>query len=328
MPPPTREETLNVMAVVNGVVKSYASQVSKEMVARKNFVTTLLMTVLLSGCMTAPPLSRDVDELLAAYQTHSRKISERQRAYLARGIERLEVIPDPKHPDRFHISADLHNANLATVMNRLIEATALEFSFGGSRMSERITVRFEKRALPEAPSLLLGPAGYRATIDNGVIGVERTALAHREELLEGKLLIEVPLKHVDTDFAEPFLEELYPKDRNDGVFTFAMNPSRNTVVLSGEANAVRNAARVLEQVDKGSDHVLIEVLVVEFSTGAFREISSRIFDAAKGRISDINIDFSALAGETTSFTHVADALNVSQLSAVLNSLIEDSGAKR
>lgn len=277
--------------------------------------------------MTVPPLSRDVDELLAAYQTHSRKINERQQIYLARGIKRLEIIPDPKHPDHFHISADLHNANLATVMNRLIEATAFEFSLGGSRMSERITARFEGRALPKALSLLLGPAGYRAIIDGGVIRIERAALAYREELSEGKLLIEVPLKYVDTDFSEPFLEKLYPKDRYEGMLTFAMNPSRNTVVLSGEANAVRNAARILGQVDKDGDHVLIEVLVVEFSTGAFREISSRIFNAAKGKISDINIDFSALAGKTISFTHVADALNVSQLSAVLNLLIEDNAAQ-
>ncbi|MCP4630851.1 MAG: hypothetical protein GY850_46185 [bacterium] len=214
-------------------------------------------------------------------------------------------------------------------MNRLVRGAGLEYNFRGSRLPERVTARINLRPLPEALALLLRPVGYKATISGGAITIAHAPLPHTEKEFSGQLRIEVPLKYIDTEFAETFLEGLYPEpdDQDDKRFFSAMNPERNTVFLSGAVADVRIAAKLLEQADTDSGHVLIEVLAVEFDNEAFRDIGARIFDAAKDKLSGISMDFSSLAGKTISFTHIADALNVTQLSAVLNLLIEDQTAR-
>ena len=89
-----------------------------------------------------------------------------------------------------------------------------------------------------------------------------------------------------------------------------MNPAHNSVFLSGDSRTVRTATKQLEQADTDSGHVLIEVLAIEFSTDAFREVGGRIFDAAKGKFEGVSLDFGALAGGAIGFTHIADASNV------------------
>jgi type II secretory pathway component GspD/PulD (secretin) len=266
--------------------------------------------------------------LLEAYQAHSRKISERQQAYRARGIEKLEVSPDSQTAGGFRVSVDLNTASLAAVMDHLVKRTGLDYSFGGSRLAERVTARFNRRPLPEALDILLGPVGYKATISGGVIRITRAAMPRTEKEVAGQVQTEVALKFIDTEFAEKFLEGLYPENRGTGQpFTFAMNPARNTVFLSGTAIDVRNAARMLEQADTDSGHVLIEVLVVEFNNEALRELGARIFDAAKGKFSDVDVDFASLFGDAISFTHIAGAANAARLTAALNILIQDETAR-
>lgn len=144
-------------------------------------VLFLLPALLLSGCLTGPPDNRLLDGLLESYMAHSRKISERQQVYRARGIKKLEVSPDSQTAGGFRVSVDLNTASLAVVMDHLVKRTGLEYSFGGSRLAERVTARFNRRPLPEALDILLGPVGYKATISGGVIRITRAALPRTEK---------------------------------------------------------------------------------------------------------------------------------------------------
>jgi type II secretory pathway component GspD/PulD (secretin) len=286
-----------------------------------------LLPLLLSACLTAPPDNRDLDSLLDAYRAQSNRLAERQQAYRGRGIRQLQAVPDPQRSGEFRVSADLDNAGLAVVMERLVQQTGLDYNLGDTRLAERVSARFHDRPLKEALSILLAPAGYKATVSGGVINIVHGTLPRTEKQQGSALQSEMPLKYIDTEFAKEFLESLYPPDRSGDKITYAMNPARNSVFLSGDAGTVRTAVKQLEQADTDSGHVLIEVLAVEFNTEAFREVGARIFDAARGKFSDVNIDLGALAGGSIGFTHIADADNVTQLSAVLNLLIEDQAAR-
>jgi type II secretory pathway component GspD/PulD (secretin) len=180
--------------------------------------------------------------------------------------------------------------------------------------------------LHQALAELLTPVGYRARVTDGILSIERADMPVAEDAEEGqRLQAEIPLKYVDVEFAEDLLDGIYPD--HDETLTFAMNPVRNSVFLAGNRALVQTAETLLRQADTDAGHILIEVLVVEFNTEALRELGAHIFDAAGGSFSFINLDFSALAAEEITFTHVADAENVTQLTALLNVLIEDSQAR-
>ncbi|MCP3675260.1 MAG: type II and III secretion system protein, partial [Gammaproteobacteria bacterium] len=84
---------------------------------------------------------------------------------------------------------------------------------------------------------------------------------------------------------------------------------------------------LLNDIDIDSGHVLLEALVVEFNVGSFIDMGTQIGAGASGKFSDFFLDVANLAGNTVSFTRVADAVNTTSFTAMLNLLIEDEEAR-
>lgn len=286
----------------------------------------IVWPLILGGCAMTPPDNQDLTSLLGAYRAQSAMAEQRRRAFHQRGIRELEVTGQGGPAARMRVSADLSNASLAAVLERLIEQTGLSYNFGTVRLAERVSVRFKNRSLNQTMAELLTPVGYRARIADGILSIERAEMPVQEATEEGqRLQAEIPLKYIDTEFAEDLLDGIYTDD--DGQLSFAMNPVRNSAFLSGESDLVQAAETLLRKADTDAGHILIEVLVVEFNTEALRKLGAQIFDAAGGSFNLINLDFGALAAEQITFTHVADTENITQLTAMLNVLIEDSQAR-
>lgn len=279
----------------------------------------------LSGCAMTPPDNQDLTELLDAYRDYSAQMEERRARFRERGIRELFVSGVGADVTGIRVTADLANASLAAVLDRIIEEASLSYSSGTLQLAERVSARFTSLPLQRALDQLLTPVGYQAAIRNGILFVKRSDPPLQDGEPMENLRAEVPLKYIDTEFAEDLLGSIYP-DMED-VMTFAANPGRNSIFLSGFRAAVLDAEALLRQADNDFGHILIEVLVVEFNTEALRELSARIIDAARGSFSEINLDLGALFTEQISFTHVADTENVTQLTALLNLLIEDSQAR-
>lgn len=132
--------------------------------------------------------------------------------------------------------------------------------------------------------------------------------------------IEVPLKHLDLATASSLIGGLFP-----GTVRFGGQPYSNSIFLSGPAEQVTIAARVLNQSDRTPFHVVIEALVVEFNSEVLQELGTDIVGLASGAISGLTTGFGTNTALT--FTYTKGAGNTATFTALINALVEEDRAR-
>lgn len=317
--------------------------------ARPRWLGVITMIVIgctaVIGCAGPPKITdRDIQTILDRYEDQSRLLAERRARERQRGIVRLDP-GDPSQPfSQRRISAHLDNAYLDVVVERLGINYVLR---DGISLKRRISARFEDTPLPQAVTLLLQPAGLQAVLLDETMIIARSPEVPLQLTAEDDFVFhKKQLRFADTRQLEPLLGALllssdsdsddYDTDDDDDSsdsgsasqeLSFAALHAENAVLLKGPSTDVRNAIDILDTVDSGGEHILIEILVLKFSADHLLSVGNRISNGANGEFSDIGIDWSNLVGDTITFTNVAGAANNRMFTAAINLLLREDYAR-
>ena len=106
-----------------------------------------------------------------------------------------------------------------------------------------------------------------------------------------------------------------------------VDSARNGILLEGPRAAVTDVIQTLRKLDVPTPHVLIEGLVVEFSSDDLEQLSSQFSQIGGRRWSSGAFDFGSILTPNTSFTNTAASNNGFAFSAAITALISQDKAK-
>jgi type II secretory pathway component GspD/PulD (secretin) len=249
----------------------------------------LAVATLVAGC-AAPPYAQDEDVtgLVQAYRQQSARAAQPEGP---RGIRSLTVEPVADRPGEFLVTADLDRAPLRGVVERLLEDARVPHLITQPLLG-RVTGRFDKHPLLRMLNEILAAHGYVADMRDGLLvisegarsaeapgppaapGAPPTASGAAPSAPGGEGVPAaitargMQLRHLDIEVATKFLEGIFPLDPRTGArpIAWAVQPYTSTVFVSGPRPDVARALRLLDEMDRGPGHVMIEALVVELDT--------------------------------------------------------------
>jgi Bacterial type II and III secretion system protein len=302
-------------------------------------VGALLLTALaISACRTTNAVTdQEIQALVGEYEKQTAQLKLRREAERQRGILALETA-NPEAPlGERRVTAHLDNAYLDVVLGRLgINYTLLD----GASLQRRVTASFEDLPLLEALEAVLAPVGLQATLDQHVLLISRRPGVELDlSSANDYVFYKKRLSNVDTRVLEAYLDMLLGitdsdddgDSEEDSSSTKSLSAAplhaENAILLQGPSAAVRNAVQLLDSIDSGGRHILIEALVIEFGAEYLLDIGSRLSDGAKGNYSGVSIDWANLVGQTIAFTSLAGAANTTMFTAAINLLLRDNHAR-
>ena len=307
-----------------------------KVVSRRVFIFGSLL-LLLSACTTHDLKNDDLDQLLAAFEANNARIEQRRKEALERGITHLDVVKHGNDPDGVQVSADLDDARLQIVLERILELSKVPYSIEAPTIHGTVSAHFAARPLLTTLNLLLEPKGLSAILRDGIIVISSGSSA---DVSEAELtdpfsvqptisVIEYPLRYLKTRRAQAILDQLFPVNEDTGLrpIGVAERPENNSILITGPQSDIDFASELLRVLDIDTGHIMIEALVVEFNTESFLDIGWRLAQGAKGNFSDVFVDLADLVGDTISFTMASDAANTTTFMAVINLLMQEEQAR-
>lgn len=234
-----------------------------------------------TGC-AAPPYAQN-EELSGLVQAYRQQSAQAAQPASPQGIRALGVESAPGRPGEFLVTADLDRAPLKLVVERLFEAARVPHLIS-QPLSGRVTGRFEKHPLPSMLNEILAPHGYVVQVRDGLMVITdvprgsdaagppatpgAAAPAPGGDTAPAPTARGMQLRHLDLEAATKFLEGIFPVEPRTGArpIAWAVQPYTSTVFVSGPRGDVTRALQLLDEMDRGPAHVLIEALVVELDT--------------------------------------------------------------
>ncbi len=296
-------------------------------------VTTLFLFALLFGCASSDSKKhslkndKELNELLEAYKTQQAQRQEKRKALHGEGIKNLSV---EKLPEGFAVSADLINAPIPEVVQRLFTETGVPYLLDNVTLGGNVTSRFSKLPLLAALNLILESIVLEVDHRDGTF-IIRSGLKIEETALPGTATVqtEVVVKNLDLDTVSQLFNGLYPVNPATGSRGINYGPvsNTNTLYVSGPRDEVIKAVRMLKKADCEIRHVMMEVVVIEFDSDEFLDLESSITDFAAGKFSGTNLKFGSLSDNNVSLTRDSSARNPTKFTAILNFLIGENKAR-
>lgn len=303
--------------------------------------------VALGACASPYTLSdADIRALQDRLERQSRQTAGVRAATLHRGIHELVVQGLEGPPEQRRVSAVLHGAHVAAVIDRLQIGYTLSAI---PALTGRVTAKFEDLPMPDALAAILNPVQLQAVLGPHGIVISRLPQVNLElTAVDDYVFAKRVLRYADTRNLEPILPMLLGDDSDDDDddddeydfgagdgnaaaptrnLKYAPIHSENAVMLKGPSAEVQNALSLLDAMDTDGGHVMIEAVVLQFSAGELMEIGSRLSNGAHGALSDVSIDWASLIGENIAFTSVAGAANTRTFRAAIALLLENDFAR-
>jgi len=257
-------------------------------------------------------------------------MEKKQAARLGKGIKKLTI---EKRGEDFNVSADLKHALTSEVVQRMFDESGRPYLLEGAELHGSVTARFDNLPFMDALNLILKPAMLSAQEAEGIVMI-RPRPAEKTEEPPVPVNVEVPIRNLDTTAAIELLNGLYPDKIPQGrAVDFSPVAASNRIFLRGPQNEVSQAIQTLMKADLEIEHVVIEVLVVEFSSGALEELGTKLKGYNDGKYGDMGVDFGNIGGDIITFSRLteegvlASASNLTRFSAVVNMLVSDNKAR-
>jgi type II secretory pathway component GspD/PulD (secretin) len=292
----------------------------------------VILALVLSACVNTPAFKDDYElqSLLSDYQWRSAQIENEQQQKVLATIKRLVVT---KSGSDYVVSADLDNAPVSVVVERILAQSGSAYDLGNVRLNGYANARFQKVPLLTALNQLINPYGVSVARQEGMLifrrGIRATADGTANAGPEGDEVAGdsgtvyevVPLRNLRVADAANLLRGLYNFENVDEpAITIGELVERSALYIGGAPRDVDNAIAVLAEADQAVPHVLIEALVVEYDVDALENLGTEISDAASGDFSNINLMPSQL-GQNVVFTFLQGAANAAQLTAAVDLLV-------
>ncbi|MDM8550588.1 type II and III secretion system protein [Desulfobacterales bacterium HSG2] len=236
-----------------------------------------------AGCSAISPVKEDkeLESLVLALIKNKAEMEKKRAERRGKGIKTLMV---EKSGEDFAISADLENASVSEVVQRVFKESGQSYLFDQIRLHGTMTARFDKLPLLEALNLILKPILLIAERTDDIVVIKSDA--DKNQPPDAKVHAEIALANLDLKMAARLLDGLYPKDimgTNTREVEFGPVSASNTMYLGGRKDAVSKAAQLLMKADSEVRHIAIEVLVVEYSSGALEELGAKLNELKDGK---------------------------------------------
>ncbi len=174
----------------------------------------LVALACLQACTASKSLSEpEISGMLDYYTQQSQQAEARRNQQREQGIQRLEFDNTSQPLAQRRVSAELQNAHVAAVLDRL----GLDYALSGiSRLTGRVNARFESLPTAEALAALLTPLQMQARLENGVAVISRLPqLALQMSGPDDYVLRKRVLRYADTRNIESILPTLLGSSSDD-----------------------------------------------------------------------------------------------------------------
>lgn len=281
---------------------------------------------LLTGCISqSERIAEDEREaLIEAYRVQSANYASLRSWREANKIRLLKVVRDRTSGDLF-LSVDLLGASLEQVLAQIFSHPFVQYKAKRMNIAGRVSAKFYEMALPEAVDLLLEDTGYAVeTVDNLITLVPRNNVLDAAALAEQSQVTtrEVRLRHLSAPDGVTLVLDLFgdqDTDEDDTAFAASAATELNTLYLTGTAQQVEAATRILNNADQPVAHVIIEALVVDLDITAIEELGISLSDGATGSYGSISVAPGSIGSNVVaSFEELA--MNTEQLTATIDLL--------
>lgn len=215
-------------------------------------------------------------------------------------------------------------------MQHLFDESGRAYFLEGVQPYGIVTARFDNLPFMDALNLILKPAMMAVETAEAVVIKPRPV--EKAEEASGPVSVEVPIRNLDTSAAVELLNGLYPPVGPRPV-DFGPVAASNRIFLRGVQNEVSQAVQTLMKADIEIEHVVIEVLVVEFSSGALEELGTKLKGYNDGKYGDMGVDFGNIGGDIITFSRLteegvlASASNLTRFNAVVNMMVSNNKAR-
>lgn len=224
--------------------------------------SVLMLLVFFSGCMSLDiKKSQGLKTIFDAYKKENSSRQQKEEIRNSRGIKELSVI---KSGMDFLVTLDAEQASLPVVVKRILDESKMAFQMGGIVLKGRVTSRLNKKPVLSSLKLLLSSDGYSCELKNGVlmfsdlqIGSEPSDPKAPPQPI-ASVQKEIAIDFLDADSINSILDGLYPVLRQEGFrrggINFAVSSSRGMLYVSGPADEVQRAIKVIRLADPLSHH--------------------------------------------------------------------------
>lgn len=296
--------------------------------------SVLMLLAFFSGCMSLDvKKSQGLKTILDTYKKENSSRQQKEEIRSSRGIKELSVI---KSGMDFLVTLDVEEASLPVVVKRILDESKMAFQMGDIVLKGRVTSRFNKKPVLSSLKLLLSSDGYSCELKNGVlmfsdlqIGSEPSDPKAPPQPI-ASVQKEIAIDFLDADSIKSILDGLYPVLRTGfrrGGINFAVSPSRGMLYVSGPADKVQRAIKVIRLADRDQKHVVIEAMVVEFDSDAFEQLGADLSSAAGGEISSVATGFGSLTSNAITFTHTDNLRSTATFTAAVDFLVSQDKAE-
>ncbi len=294
-----------------------------------SIVLVCILALSFAGCATAPSMKDDkeLNALFEALAKYNAETEKKRAERLGKGIKKLVI---EKTADDFNVSADLEHALIPEVVKRMFDESGRAYLLEGAELYGSVSARFDNILFTDALNLILKPVMLSAEDAERITVIKPRTV----EKTEAPVTIhkEIPLINLDTKAAIDLLGGLYPKISQRRAVDFGPLPASNRIFLKGPENEVFQAIQTLMKADREIEHVVIEMLVVEFSSSALEELGTKLQGYGDGKYENVNVDFGSIGGDIISFSKLTEdgllaANRLTRFSAVINLMISNNMAR-
>lgn len=299
----------------------------------KNTLKTAIaiLAFIFTGCAMAPNYhdEKELEDFVMSLVNKNAEMEKIRAERRGRGIKNISIAKSG--PDHL-ISVDLDEASAREVIRRIFKETGVRYVFDNVTVHGTVTARFESFPLTKALNTILQPILLSAEMTDGMVIVKSGIDEKKEKDPAEKTYVEMKVRNLGLDDVIKLLEGVYQPNM-DGVREVGFGPvySSNTVFLSGSEKNVADAAQMIMKADRKMKHVIIEVLVVEFSSGDLEELGTKLTEFADGKFENINIDFSGNSADIISFSKIpvdgSYPNHLTTFTGAINLLISDEKAR-
>ncbi len=287
------------------------------------FLLRIFCVALMTSCYSSHQKQTPLAPLIQEYAKNNELIEQKKEMMRLEGIDQLDIQHD-EESGQILVSVQLNRARLDVVLELILEETGLSYSIKDQHIHGQISAQFEKTELSQALNNLLSPFFYYPVIREGTLTIYDNVVFTQEgaDLANKYISIEIPLMYLGASQAVSFLKELFPVSKDTiRLVQFSHIPGTNTLYIHGPAQIVQEAAQVIRQADREKYHVIIEILVIEYSREDLEEVSVRFHDLSSGNMTFGSLDIGSLVESNAIFSFLENAKSPTSFTAMMDYLI-------
>jgi len=271
------------------------------------FQVVVSVCVFLAACTTLPDTSVDTLKIIDEFRAKNTQIAIEEDTSVHEGIKGVEVT---NIDGDYRISLHLENADPRRVLLYILEKTGTHYVIGAPFLGSGVSLKVNDISLEKALNLLSQNQRVVVLKSSGVVTIDAAKFAQSDTDIITRTHF---LKFVTAKAAEEILLGFHENAIDEGSFSFGRLPSSNAIIMTGVASNIITATTLLEKMDRQSEHVFVEALVVEFNIEKLRDIGTQISGGARGSLSSFFLDVANGSGSNLSFNYDG-AISASDLS--------------